>query len=91
MNHEAVKDSLFKMPRTTVTLEARDGKAVLTNTGKLPAVAVSVARPGHADTFHAGANFFWLDAGESKTVDVTDTSGLKLEGWNIGKPEESLK
>ena len=55
----------------------------MTNTGSLPAVAVNVARPGHLDTFRVSDNYFWLDAGESQTVEVNSTEGLTTGGWNV--------
>jgi beta-mannosidase len=55
---------------------------VVTNQGKLPAVAVNVNLPGHADTFRASDNFFWLDPGESHTVEVDNTGGATVEAWN---------
>ena len=48
----------------------------------VPAAAVNVSRPGHADTFRASDNFFWLDPGESHTVTVKDTGGTTVEAWN---------
>jgi hypothetical protein len=60
-NFEALKDCLFQLPRTELSLEAKEGALVVSNRGKVPAVAVNVSRPGHADTFRASDNFFWLD------------------------------
>ena len=60
-NFEAEKDCLFRLPRTELSLEAREGALVVSNRGKVPAVAVNVSRPGHADTLRALDNFFWLD------------------------------
>ncbi|MFZ4776201.1 MAG: LamG-like jellyroll fold domain-containing protein [Terrimicrobiaceae bacterium] len=82
-NYELVKDGLFKLPKTSVSLEVKDGKAIMKNTGKLPAVGVNVGRTGHADTFYADANYFWLDPGETKSVKVNETEGLKVSGWNL--------
>jgi beta-mannosidase len=82
VNYEAVKDSLFNLPRTTLALKAGSGTAVVTNTGSLPAVAVTVQRPGHLDTFTAGENFLWLEPGETKRIPVSESSGLSAEAWN---------
>jgi hypothetical protein len=46
-------------------------------------VGVNVGRTGHADTFYADANYFWLDPGETKSVKVNETEGLKVSGWNL--------
>jgi beta-mannosidase len=81
-NYEAVKDCMFKLPETTLSLRIDGSHAIITNTGKLPAVGASVLRHGHLDTFTADDNYFGLDAGESKAVRVSDTQGLSAEAWN---------
>lgn len=83
VNFEAVKDSLFEMPTTTLSLKVDGTTATITNTGKLPAVGASVQRVGHLDTFTADENYIWLDAGESKTINVSDTQGLTVDAWNL--------
>lgn len=82
VNYEAVKGSLFKLPQSAVSLEVDGSEAVVSNTGSLPAVAVHVSRPGHLDTFEASDNYFWLDAGESATLEVNSASGLTVGAWN---------
>ena len=82
VNYEAVKGGLFKLPRTTLSLVTKQGQAVVTNKGTVPAVGAAVLQLGHLDTFTADANYFWLDPGESKVVHVNSTDGLKVEGWN---------
>ncbi len=85
LNYETVKGSMFKLPRTTLSMEAKDGQAFVTNTGALPAAGVAVLRPGHLDTFTASDNYFWLEPGESKTVVVSSTEGLEISAWNLEK------
>ena len=70
-------------------MKVKGGMAVVKNTGKLPAVGVNISQPGHLDTFTVEDNYFWLDVGETKTVNVNDTKGLTVDGWNIGKPAGS--
>ena len=82
VNYEAKKDSLFDLPATTLKLSTSNGAAQVTNTGHLPAVGVLIDRPGHADTFHASDNCFWLDAGESNTIEVNTMDGLTVSAWN---------
>jgi len=33
--------------------------------------------------FVVSDGYFWLDAGESKTLTVSHTAGLKVNAWNI--------
>ena len=88
-NFVAKKDCLFDLPRTNVTIMIEGDKAVVKNTGPLPAVGVNIARPGHMDTFQPEDNFFWLEPGETKSVKVNDTNGLVVKGWNVETGEPS--
>ena len=81
-NYEAGKGSLFNLPTTSLELEQRGNEAVVKNTGNLPAVAVNVSRPGHLDTFFVSDNYFWLDAGETATLEVSSVEGLEVSAWN---------
>ena len=82
VNFEPVKGSLFALPKTELAFEARGHKVSVRNTGSLPAVAVDVSRPGHLDTFTVSDNYFWLDAGEAATVEVSEFDGLAVSAWN---------
>jgi len=82
-NFEAVKDCLFNLPKSTVTMSVEGDMVVLKNSGALPAVGVNLVQPGHADAFMPEDNFFWLDAGETKRVKVNDASGVMVKGWNL--------
>ena len=88
MNFEQQQGSLFNLPRTTLSLEIRANKAVVRNTGKVPAAGVNLEAPGRADQFVASDNFFWLDAGESAEVDVNITTGLSANAWNLDGHEQ---
>ena len=81
-NYEAEKGSLFNLPTTSLELDQRGNEAVVKNTGDLPAVAVNVSRPGHLDTFFVSDNYFWLDAGETATLEVSSVEGLEVSSWN---------
>ena len=84
VNYEPIKGSLFKLPTTDMDFEVRGNEVIVSNTGELPAVAVDVSRPGHLDTFTVSDNYFWLDAGETMTVEVSDADGLVVSAWNAG-------
>jgi len=81
-NFAPVKDCLFDLPRTKVSLKLADGGVLVTNEGPLPAVGVQVSRPGHLDTFFVEDSYFWLEAGESKHIEVSTTDGVAAEAWN---------
>ena len=81
-NYEAVKGCLFNLPATKLSMSAKAKQITVKNIGRKPAVAVNLSRPGHLDTFRISDNYFWLDAGESKTVTVNSTDNLTLSSWN---------
>ena len=82
-NFEPVKDCLFNLPKTRLGTRVGDGEVVVKNDGKLPAVGVSVSRPGHLDTFATEESYFWLEPGEAKNIAVSTTNGVVVEAWNI--------
>ena len=84
VNYEPVKGSLFELPKTSLEFDLQGDNVIVANTGELPAVAVDVARPGHLDSFTVSDNFFWLDAGETATVEISDVDGLVVSAWNAG-------
>lgn len=81
-NAELTPDSLFTLPRTTLAAQLSGNKVTVTNTGSLPAVGVMVQRPGHLDSFLPSDNCLWLDAGQSRVIEVNDRGGLMVEAWN---------
>jgi beta-mannosidase len=82
LNYEMRRGCLFELPRTNLKMTARGKQVAVANTGRLPAVGACVERPGHADTFRASENWFWLDAGEKRTVEVSETEGLAVSALN---------
>ena len=84
VNYEPVKGSLFKLPKTSLEFDLQGRSVTVSNTGDMPALAVDVSRPGHLDSFTVSDNYFWLDAGEAATVDVSDVDGLVVSAWNAG-------
>jgi len=81
-NFEHVKDSLFNLPGTKLSMQVESNTVILTNAGSVPAVAAHVLRPGHLDSFTADDNYFWLDPGESKRVVVNDSRELTAGAFN---------
>ncbi len=82
VNFEPVKGSLFTLPNTRLAFELRGNSVIVRNTGNLPAAAVDVSRPGFLDSFTVSDNYFWLEAGESRTLEVSETEGLVVSAWN---------
>ena len=83
LNFEYIKGSLFTLPKTSLNWEVDENNVSVTNTGSLPAVAVSIEQPGSLDTFTVSDSFFWLEAGETKTVEVNANENLAVQAWNF--------
>jgi beta-mannosidase len=79
---EAEKDCILKLARATLALQVQGNRVTVANTSDVPAVGVHVLRPGHLETFTASDNYFWLDPGESQTIDVNQADGLTVSAWN---------
>lgn len=90
-NFESKRDCLFDRPRATLSLAIEEGVAVVTNTGAVPALAVSVKRPGHAHTFTPEDGFLWIDPGEAMRIKVDAVEGLALEALNLDAEEAEEK
>jgi hypothetical protein len=82
VNYEYEKGCLFTRPATRLRATMRGRRVCVANAGKRPAIAVNVAQPGHLDTFTVTDNYFWLDAGEERTVEVNCTRALRVSAWN---------
>jgi len=83
-NYEADKGCLFRMPQTKIQYSVKDGKVSIINLGDLPAVAVNISCPGHLDDFIVSDNYFWMDIGEEKVVEVNRAEGIQVSAWNFG-------
>lgn len=81
-NFENEKGCMFDLPKTELSFKTQDGSVTVRNTGALPAVAVEIARPGHAHEFTVSDNFFWLNPGEEQTVTANSTKDLTITAWN---------
>jgi hypothetical protein len=81
-NYEADKGCLFRIPRTKLLSSIKDGRISIKNIGDLPAVAVNISCPGNLDVFTVSDNYFWLDIGEEKVVEVNRAEGIHVSAWN---------
>lgn len=77
MNFEQDAGSLFYLPRTTLEYKITGNVCTVKNTGDYPAVAVNIDCSGSSDTMVLSDNWFWLNAGESIDITVSDPSGIE--------------
>lgn len=73
---------IMQIPETTLSLKKEKGKAIITNTGTLPAVGVHFLCGGISDKFVAEDNFFWLEPGETVEVGV-NMEEYEISAWNV--------
>ncbi|MHB1454083.1 MAG: glycoside hydrolase family 2 protein [Saccharofermentanales bacterium] len=82
-NYERNPGCILKLKGTTIKSAIDGCEITVSNTGEKPAVGIHFVVPsGGEKTFTATDNFFWLDAGESKTVTVNNASGVGVDCWN---------
>lgn len=82
-NYETRRGVIMSMPQTDVEM-SREGKTlIITNTGKLPAIALNISCPGYEDKLICSENFFWLQPNESKSVEINIDHPVLIKGWNI--------
>ncbi len=72
-NYEYEPGCLFYLPRTSLTYSVSGNTVTVKNTGDLPAVGVELLT-SDTSKFVTEDNFFWLDAGETVTLAVNDSS-----------------
>jgi len=62
----------------------QQGKIVtLTNNSYTPAIGITLEVPGKASVLSLSDNYIWLDAGETKTIEMNINDPVKVTGWNI--------
>lgn len=77
-NYDYEPGSLFYLPRTSLSYSVSGNTVTVKNTGELPAIGVEILCGNNTDTFVTEDNFFWLEAGETVTLKVSD--GKLVEG-----------
>lgn len=80
-NYESRRGCLFELPRAGLVCTGEGNTVTVACTGDVPAVGVTVKSP-HPETFTAQDNFFWLEAGESRSIQVSDALGVWAEALN---------
>lgn len=84
INYVPSQGSLFNLPKTELALTIEGNSLIVKNTGSKPAVAVNFDCTDISDTFMVEDNFFWLDAGETKSVKANRMDIAGIRAWNAG-------
>ncbi|MGC8667132.1 MAG: glycoside hydrolase family 2 protein [Chthonomonadales bacterium] len=82
LNFAQRQGSLFALPPTRLEAAARADGLEITNRGPVPAVGVTVQRPGHADTFACAASYLWVEPGETIRIEASPLNGVTVAAWN---------
>ena len=82
LNYTGRQGSLFDLPVTKLESVMTATGVRVKNIGDLPAVGAPFQSKTESDKFSCGDSFFWLDAGDSREVSVSESSGLKVLAWN---------
>lgn len=85
LNYQKKQGCLLSLPKTTVSCLTEPGYAVISNTGNIPAVGVTVECPDRDTDFVTGSSLFWLNPGEVKRIPVSHTENLEIRAWNAPK------
>jgi len=81
VNFEAKQGCLFTAPPTRVEMTREGNVCVFRNTGSRPAINVHFVYPKASEKFVAEDNWFWLEPGETKRVQVNDPDAIERIAW----------
>lgn len=87
-NYQQKQGCLLALPGTTLTCNVKEGHAVISNTGDVPAVGVTVECPDRDTEFVTESSLFWLNPGEVKRIAVSHTDSLVVRAWNAPEATE---
>lgn len=83
-NYAYKQGCLLNLPQTELKLSFKADKMIVTNMGKKPAVAVNFDCSKVSDTAFLEDNYFWLDSGETRTINTNTLSISGVKAWNAG-------
>lgn len=90
MNYEYRTGSLFCLPRTYLTWSQNGNQITVTNTGSVPAASVHFLVDDTA-AFTCEDNYFFLAAGESVTLQVSDGAAVRgVSCFNLADPADKV-
>lgn len=88
MNYQEKQGCLKKLPRTTLHVRTEEQAVIIENTGKFPAVGVTIECLPVDTEFTAGDSMFWLNPKEKRRIAVSHTDQLSVQAWNVEKGVE---
>ena len=83
LNYAQIQGCLFNLPSTQLATERNSGSLTVSNEGAVPAVGVHFRTDGLSDRFSCSDSYFWLDAGERRTIAVSHADArVQVQAWN---------
>lgn len=83
LNYAQIQGCLFNLPSTQLATERNSGSLTVSNEGAVPAVGVHFRTDGLSDRFSCSDSYFWLDAGERRTIAVSHADErVQVQAWN---------
>ncbi|UCH35036.1 MAG: beta-mannosidase [Armatimonadota bacterium] len=82
LNVAARPGCLFDLPQTRLATRVEGGNVVVENAGSVPAVGVHFYHPEGSDRLSVEDSYFWLDPGEARVLQVSDSHAVRVRAWN---------
>lgn len=83
LNYAQIQGCLFNLPSTQLATERNSGSLTVSNEGAVPAVGVHFRTDSLSDRFSCADSYFWLDAGEQRTIAVSHADErVQVQAWN---------
>lgn len=82
-NYETKRGVLLESTPCEIEYTQQGKKVTLTNNSHIPAIGITLEVPGKASVLSLSDNYLWMDAGETKTIEMNINAPVKVTGWNI--------
>ncbi|MFD2333430.1 glycoside hydrolase family 2 protein [Cohnella sp. GCM10020058] len=82
LNFEQDNGCLFRLPEARLSWQMDGDRVEVVNVGDVPAVAVRLAFGDDEENAAPEEQYFWLDAGETKSIRIGDATIVGVTAWN---------
>jgi beta-mannosidase len=82
LNYQHKQNILRKLPKSTLSITAKDQIVIIKNTGANPVFGIEITCPAQDTTFVTEDSMISLKPGDTASLSVSSTTGIKVEAWN---------
>lgn len=82
-NYETKQGCILESKRSKLSYSQNGRILILKNNDVIPAVGVTVEVPGKASSLLLSDNYFWMDPGEEKKIEINVDGIAVVKGWNV--------